>query len=254
MRRKETAVIISQTELIPGVFDMRLSAPFISMEAVPGQFVMVAIRDNSHLLPRPISICEVQKSYGELRLVYRIAGEGTREMSTYTADTEVDLIGPLGNGYPLLEDRSALLIGGGIGIPPLLELAKNIECRKQIVLGYRDELFLNHDFEKYGEVYISTDTGSYGIKGTVMDAVQQSGLRPDVIYACGPMVMLKAVKKYAEGSGILAYISLEERMACGIGACLGCVVRTPEKDAHSNVNNKRVCTEGPVFDSREVLL
>ncbi|MCR4672640.1 MAG: dihydroorotate dehydrogenase electron transfer subunit [Lachnospiraceae bacterium] len=257
MKKKERALIISQTELAAGIFEMRLAAPQISSCAVPGQFVMVGIRDESHILPRPISICEADKALGQIRLVYRIAGEGTREMSTYLPGTSIDLTGPLGKGYPLdavNEDTTALIVGGGIGIPPLLGLSKALNCTRKIVLGYRDELFLDHDFESCGNIYISTDTGSHGVKGTVMDAISQYQIKPDIIFACGPLVMLKAVKGFAAEKGIPAFISLEERMACGIGACLGCVVKTPERDNHSNVNNTRVCTEGPVFDSREVLL
>ena len=147
-------------------------------------------------------------------------------------------------------------MGGGIGVPPILELAKQMNCKeKQIVVGYRDaHTFLKEEFEQNGKLYISTEDGSVGTKGNVMNAIQENGLDADIIYACGPTPMLRAIKSYAEENGIECYISLEERMACGIGACLACVCKTKEKDTHSNVNNKRICKDGPVFLSTEVEL
>ena len=160
-------------------------------------------------------------------------------------------MGPLGNGFPKKE-KKAFLIGGGIGIPPMLELAKELDCEKQMVLGYRDELFLNDEFKPYGTVTIATEDGSAGTKGNVLDAIRKNGLTADIIYACGPTPMLRAIKQYAAEHDIECYISMEERMACGIGACLACVCQSKDKDAHSNVNNKRICKEGPVFLAEEV--
>ena len=114
------------------------------------------------------------------------------------------------------------------------------------------EYFLKEEFEQAGELYISTEDGSVGTKGNVMDAIRENALEADMIYACGPTPMLRAIKQYAEANGIECYISLEERMACGIGACLACVCKSKEKDAHSNVHNKRICKDGPVFLSTEV--
>ena len=145
-------------------------------------------------------------------------------------------------------------MGGGIGVPPMLETMKQLDAKKIAVLGYRDELFLNKEFEKNGEVYIATEDGSAGTKGNVMDAIREQKLEADIIYACGPTPMLRAIKQYAEENGIECYISLEERMACGIGACLACVCKSKEIDAHSQVHNKRVCKDGPVFLSTEVEL
>jgi len=139
-------------------------------------------------------------------------------------------------------------------VEDMLELAKQMECeKKQIVVGYRDaHTFLKEEFEQAGELYISTEDGSVGTKGNVMDAIRENALEADMIYACGPTPMLRAIKQYAETNGIECYISLEERMACGIGACLACVCKSKEKDAHSNVHNKRICKDGPVFLSTEV--
>lgn len=180
---------------------------------------------------------------------------GTEQFSKMKAGDTLPIIGPLGNGFPLEagKGKRAFLIGGGIGVPPILELAKQLDCEKQIIMGYRDaDTFLKEQFEENGTVYISTEDGSVGTKGNVMDAIRENGLEADIIYACGPTPMLRAIKQYAEEQGIECYISLEERMACGIGACLACVCQSKEKDHHSNVNNKRICKDGPVFLSTEV--
>ena len=255
-RKKENAVVVSQEQLAEGIFSMWLRTE-ASRSAVPGQFISMYTNDGSKLLPRPISICEINKADGTLRVVYRVTGEktGTKEFSMAKAGDTIPVIGPLGNGFPLKkgEGKKAFLMGGGIGVPPILELAKQLNAKKQIVVGYRDEhTFLREQFEENGEVYISTEDGSVGTKGNVMDAIRENGLHADIIYACGPTPMLRAIKNYAEENGIECYISLEERMACGIGACLACVCKSKEKDHHTNVNNKRICKDGPVFLSTEV--
>jgi dihydroorotate dehydrogenase electron transfer subunit len=251
MKRK--AIIAGNVELAQDVYSMWLDAPDIASEAKPGQFVSLYSRDGSKLLPRPISICEIDKQQGKVRLVYRIAGNGTREFAGMAATEWIEAMGPLGNGFNL-EGRKALLIGGGIGIPPMLELAKQLICEKQIVLGYRDITFLEEEFEAYGKVFISTEDGSKGTKGNVIDAINENQLEADIIFACGPTPMLRGVKAFATEKNIKAQLSLEERMACGIGACLGCVCKSKEIDHHSNVKNKRICKEGPVFYSEEVEL
>lgn len=248
---KETAVVYSQEELAPEIYSMWISTE-MAKEAGPGQFITVYSRDGARLLPRPISICEADPEEGRLRIVYRLAGAGTEEFSSYVSGDSIEIMGPLGNGFPA-EGEKVFLIGGGIGIPPMLELAKNLNCEKQMILGYRDEnLFLRDEFEAYGEVFVATEDGSAGTKGNVLDAIREHGLTADVMYACGPTPMLRALKAYAEEEGIRCYISLEEKMACGIGACLACVCKTKAVDEHSNVHNKRICKDGPVFLAGEV--
>ena len=255
-KRKENAVVISQEMLADGIFSMWLRTEAAS-SAVPGQFISMYTNDGTKLLPRPISICEIDKEEGALRVVYRVTGEntGTKQFSEAKAGDVIPVIGPLGNGFPLekAEGKKAFLMGGGIGVPPILELSKQLNCEKQIVMGYRDaNTFLKEQFDANGSVYISTEDGSVGTKGNVMDAIRENGLTADIIYACGPTPMLRAIKNYAEENGIECYISLEERMACGIGACRACVCKSKEKDHHTNVNNKRICKDGPVFLSTEV--
>lgn len=250
---KMTANIIRQEMIATDIYSMIIEAKDIAKEAKPGQFVDLYSADGSKLLPRPISLCEIDKEAGTLRLVYRVAGKGTLEFSKLTSDHTIDVLGPLGNGFNL-EDGKAILIGGGIGIPPMLQLAKELNCEKSIVLGYRDEEFLSAEFKPYGEVYMSSDSGTIGVKGTVMDAIKEYGIEGTHIYACGPTPMLRAIQQYALENGIRAQLSLEERMACGVGACLACVCKSKEIDAHSMVHNKRICKDGPVFYAEEVEL
>ena len=252
-KRKERARVLSQESLAPGIYSMWIETG-IADEAVPGQFVSLYSKDGARLLPRPISICQLGED--ALRIVYRVAGAGTEEFSSYEAGDEIELLGPLGNGFPLEEARGkrALLIGGGIGVPPMLETGKALAGEDfAFVMGWRDgNLFLKKDFEAAGALFAATEDGSFGVKGNVLDAVRENGLAADVIFACGPAPMLRAIKAYAKEKGISAWISMEERMACGVGACLACVCGSKDVDSHSHVHNKRVCKDGPVFAAEEV--
>ena len=249
--KKIKAKVLSQRQIGSDVFDMVLLVGEAAKEARPGQFISMYSNDKTKLLPRPISICGIDKQEGSLRVVYRTVGEGTKEFSRMQKGDTLDVIGPLGNGFTM-KNKKAILLGGGIGIPPMLELAKQLECEKTVVLGYRDEIFLADEFEKTAPVAIASEDGKTGTKGTVLDALRENKITGDVIYACGPTPMLKAIKVYAEEHGMEAQISLEERMACGIGACLACVCQSKEVDHHTHVHNKRICKDGPVFDAKEV--
>lgn len=261
MKKKEQALVISQEMLADGIFSMWIRTDAANA-AKPGQFLSMYTDDGTKLLPRPISICEIDRDGEVLRMVYRVTGPetGTEQFSRLQAGDKIEIVGPLGNGFPLEKaaGKRAMLMGGGIGVPPILELAKEMAgelepAQKMIVVGYRDsQTFLKEEFEQNGALYLSTEDGSVGTKGNVMDAVRENQLDADIIYACGPTPMLRAIKAYAQENGIECYISLEERMACGIGACLGCVCKSREKDEHSNVHNKRVCKDGPVFLASEV--
>ena len=267
---KNTAVISKMEVVTTDIYSMWIMDEYIAKNAKPGQFVSLYCKEGSRLLPRPISICEIDKVNGELRLVFRIAGKGTDEFSKMKAGDSIDVMGPLGNGF-FLEGKKVILIGGGIGIPPMLELAKTLSgnakdengqavvpvegCEVQVVLGYRDnDLFLADEFKPYATVYVSTEDGSVGTKGNVIDAIKENNLEADMIMSCGPTPMLRGIKAYAEEKGVKAQVSMEERMACGIGACLACVCKSKEKDHHTNVNNKRICKDGPVFYADEIEL
>ena len=223
-RKKEQAKVLSQEMLADGIYSLWIETEAaLTASKYGGQ--IDAIRAST------------------------ITGEqtGTKQFAELKAGDFVPVIGPLGNGFPYekAEGKKVFLMGGGIGVPPILELAKQMQCEeKQIVVGYRDaHTFLKEEFEQNGTLYISTEDGSVGTKGNVMDAIREQSLDADIIFACGPTPMLRAIKAYAEEKKIECYISLEERMACGIGACLACVCKTKEKDAHSNVNNKRIFKE-----------
>lgn len=256
-KKKSTAIVTSQVMLLDGIYSMWLKFPKeadVAAVAVPGQFISLYCREGSRLLPRPISICEINRQESLLRIVYRVVGKGTEEFSKRNVGDTIDVVGPLGNGFTQKEGKS-ILIGGGIGIPPMLELAKSLRGQVSVVLGYRDhDLFLKEEFEPYAKVYVSTEDGSVGTKGNVIDAIRENNLTADTIYACGPIPMLRGVKAFAAENNIAAQISMEEKMACGIGACLACVCQSKDKDAHSNVNNKRVCKDGPVFHAQEIEL
>lgn len=259
MKRKEIATVISQERIASDVYSMWLQTEQIAAEAKPGQFISLYCADKSRLLPRPISLCEIDAENGRLRIVYRTVGKGTKEFSDLNAGDQIEILGPLGNGFPLEEaqGKRVLLMGGGIGIPPMLETAKQLEAQKMVVSGYRDELFLTEDFADAAELYLAVEHPGEGVictTGNVLDAVRENELEADVIFACGPTPMLRAIKSYALEKGIPCWISMEEKMACGIGACLACVCQSKEVDGHSHVHNKRICKDGPVFLSTEVEL
>ncbi|WP_026651535.1 dihydroorotate dehydrogenase electron transfer subunit [Butyrivibrio proteoclasticus] len=259
---KKAAKVLSQRQIAEGIFDMWLETT-IAGDVKPGQFVGVYPVNKSTLLPRPISICEVDKERSAIRLVYRVVGSGTAEFALYEPGDFIMILGPLGNGFPIEKaaGKNVVVIGGGIGVPPLLETAKRLSMETgdnkpdsvSGVMGYRNsDGFLFDEFKEYAQMHMATEDGSAGVKGNVIDAMRQDQVKCDVIFACGPMPMLRGIKAYAEEIGAKAYLSLEERMACGVGACLGCITKTKEIDHHSKVHNARICTDGPVFDADDL--
>ena len=286
---EEIAVVVDQNALGSGIYDLTLKTKNIAKAAKAGQFVSVYSNDRSKLLPRPISLCGIDRDEDTIRLVYRVTGEntGTEEFSKLVMGDRIRILGPLGNGFTVEPGKKAFLIGGGIGVPPMLQLAKDINsgvvqtsgavdtntqekgqteekqinghgkkiCDINIIMGYRDEnTFLLDEFKEQADSFVATEDGSVGTKGNVLDAIRENKLTADVIYACGPTPMLRALKAYAQEQDIECWISMEERMACGIGACLACVCQSKEVDDHSHVHNKRVCKDGPVFLATEVEL
>lgn len=222
---------------------MLLKNKDLANEAKPGQFVHINIESEAHLLRRPISICDIEGDV--VKIVFEIKGEGTAVLAKREGGV-LDVIGPLGNGFDLKKGKNAVIIGGGLGVFPLLYLAKGLENPK-IFLGFRnkDMVCMEDDFAKCGKTLVATDDGNYGYHGFAIDLAKKELEGCDIIYACGPAPMLKAVKALSEETGIKAEISMEQRMGCGIGACLVCVCKT--KNGY-----EKVCQKGPVFDASEV--
>lgn len=242
--------IISKRQLTADVFDLTVEAGELAKAAHPGQFAHIYVPGKT--LRRPISICGIDRAAQTLRFVFQIRGEGTAWLAGMRPGDALDILAPLGNGYSLGNTRQkAVFVGGGIGMPPLLEAAKAFGENAMILAGFRNEesIILKEDFEKNGNrVLIATDDGSFGHHGLVTDLLDN--LDFDVIFACGPTPMLKSVCNAAAARGVPCQISLEERMACGIGACLGCACRL-KKDGREFYGH--VCKDGPVFDYETVM-
>ena len=242
--------LLSVRQLTKDVFDFTLQAPELAALAAPGQFAQILVP--GHTLRRPISICGIDKAAGTLRFVFQIRGQGTAELSQFLPGSEIEILAPLGNGFPVDKSKRTLLVGGGIGVPPLLGVAQELGEKAVAVLGFRnkDALILEEDFQAAGaKTLIATDDGSCGHHGLVTERCQ--GQDFDCVMACGPAPMLKAVTALAEERGVPCYVSLEERMACGIGACLGCAVALRDEDGAQYFGH--VCKDGPVFESHRVV-
>ncbi|WP_319581935.1 dihydroorotate dehydrogenase electron transfer subunit [uncultured Pseudodesulfovibrio sp.] len=244
--------ILSNEPLATGVWELVFEAPAMAESARPGQFVSVYCRHQGQLLPRPISLCEIDKENGRLHLVYACRGKGTREFADYRPGEHIEVMGPLGNGFPL--DKAGdtnLIIGGGVGTPPLLELCKRLPGRNVIVVSFRSDPYLLSRLEQYGEVLVATRDGSVGVRGNAMKIVEERGLE-GTIFACGPTPMLHAVQTYAADKGLPAYLSLEARMGCGFGCCVGCVIKVRDT-SEAGFSYNKVCKDGPVFAAEEVV-
>ena len=247
----EQALILKNEQIAPDIFDMVLKTN-LAKTAKPGQFVKLYPDNNKNLLPHPISICEIDKQNETLRLVYQKIGEGTCLFSTMKQGDTIRVLGNCGNGYEIGEDnKTHIFVGGGIGVPPLLETVKQTKGKKIVILGFRTGQFLKEDFEKLdATVYVATDDGTVGFKGNVVELMEKEGITGDYIYCCGPKPMLKSLTQYGKDKGIYTQVSMEERMACGIGACVGCVVKIME---NGQIVHKKVCKDGPVFNSLDVV-
>ena len=251
MKYVENARVVSTEFLQKGICNLVLECPKIAKDAKPGQFIEIYPDNGVNLLSRPISICGIDVVVGNIRVVFQVVGKGTDIFSKLKKGDKVRVLGPCGNGYTL-NDGTALLVGGGIGVPPLLETAKRLDCKSKIaVLGFRSNPFLVNEFARVCDrVYVTTDDGSEGFKGNVVQLMEKENLTADMIYSCGPKIMLKFLSEYAMKNNIACQVSMEERMACGIGACVGCVVEIKEGDG---TTYKKVCKDGPVFDCKEVV-
>lgn len=240
--------IRKKAELAPGFFRFDLECPKLAEKASAGQFVH--IRVPGFTLRRPISIAKILPGKEGLSLVFEVRGDGTKELSRLREGDLLDLMGPLGHGFTLLApDAKAVFAGGGIGLPPLLEAASHYR-RPTVLAGFRTAaaVILKEDFEAIGADFrLSTDDGTAGEAGTVLPLLDRrlAEEKADILYACGPVPMLRAVRDLALERGIRCELSLEERMGCGVGACLVCACKTAD-------GMKQVCKDGPVFPAEEV--
>ncbi len=251
MMKKEKALIESIKIIAEDTVEMVLFSMYISRVAQPGQFIHIAVE--GHTLRRPISIANIDQEKETITILFKLNGLGTKQLSTYRVGNELDVLGPLGNGFPIKDSGEAtiLLVGGGIGVPPLYNLGKSlVEKGFEVIsiLGFqtRNNVFYEEEFKQLGKTFIVTDDGTYGDKGYVTDIINKIG-HFDTYYSCGPIPMLQAVQaRLKESPG---YISLEERMGCGVGACYACVIQTNDEQGY-----KKICHDGPVFHAQEVIL
>lgn len=234
--------ILQNRPLTADVFEMVLEGD-TSRFTAPGQFINIQL--DGFFLRRPISVCDYSDS--TVTIIYKVVGAGTERMAQLTAGTQLDVLTGLGNGFDIRCSSRPLLIGGGVGVPPLYRLAKALIADGQqpvVILGFnkKEEIFYEQEFQQLGcQVYVTTADGSYGIHGFVTDALQ--GLDYDYFYTCGPMPMFRAIEQTVQTGG---QYSFEERMGCGFGACMGCSCKT--KDGY-----KRICKDGPVLKREEIV-
>lgn len=257
MIRQENCKIVSNRQIADNIFELVLDGEISADMTQAGQFVHVKVADGfDPLLRRPISIASIND--GSFTIIYRRQGKGTSLLAEKSTGMTVDVLGPLGNGFPVDEAKlgqTAVLVGGGVGVPPMYELAKQL-ARKGVnvisIIGFQSfsAVFYEKELAEFGEVYVATVDGSYGTKGFVTDILNGLEVQADIVFACGPTPMLRAIEngQFAPKT----YLSLEERMGCGIGACFACVCHTQEDP--KGFSYKKVCSDGPVFKAGEVVI
>lgn len=242
--------IISNTQIANDVYEMKLKGEGAKKITAPGQFVNIKVAnlESQPYLRRPMSVCEYDDEH--LTIIYKVVGKGTKILKDKLPGEKLDMLLGLGNGFPLPDIKRALLVGGGVGVPPLYELAKQL-TKKGIevttVLGFNSakDVFYEEKFHLFGPVYVATMDGSYGQKGNVIDVMRQRSISYDRYFSCGPEKMLDALVAYDDQNG---YLSFEARMGCGFGACMGCSCKVKTKPY------KRICVEGPVLEASEVII
>lgn len=243
--------LVRKVALSATAFDFTIHCKDVAAEAEAGQFVN--LRCGEKMLRRPISICQIDKKRGNIRLVFEVRGEGTKWLASLKEGDSVDMLAPLGRGFSLAKGKT-IVVGGGIGVPPLLEVVRQSE-KAEAILGFRSKEFalLKKDFERECDTFIATEDGTMGIPGLVTDVLRER-LKAEpcaMVSACGPTPMLKAVAAIAQEFDVPCQVSMEERMGCGVGACLVCACKTKNKE-NGEDEYSRVCKEGPVFDAKEV--
>ena len=241
--------IISKRELVKDVIEMVLEGEAASFIITPGQFINIKINDSLQpYLRRPMSICDYDENH--ITIIFRIVGEGTKVLANKEIGEQLDCLTGLGNGFIDLDKKSAVVIGGGLGVPPMYKLAKTLKeqgVEVKAILGFNSasDVFYKEEFEDICPTFISTMDGSMGQKGTVVDVLKAQDINFDAYYACGPEKMLDALALNYPDNG---YLSFEARMGCGFGACMGCSCKVKTKPY------KRICVEGPVLHSSEVIV
>lgn len=241
MYKQNIYEIISNNALTENVFKMILKGNTKYITA-PGQFINILL--SGKFLRRPISVCDYDDK--TITIIYKVVGEGTAQLSKMQSGEKLDCLTGLGNGYNISKSKNPLVIGGGVGVPPMYNLAKCLIANNQtptVILGFntKSEIFYEQEFKALGcNVIVATADGSYGVKGFVTDAMPDDY---DYFYTCGPMPMFKAIESVAKTSG---QYSFEERMGCGFGACMGCSCKT-------KYGNKRICKDGPVLEREEII-
>ena len=255
---QDVMVVQSQKEIARNIFEMKLQGKLVAEITSPGQFVHIRASDSYELLlRRPISISSIDVEANEMTIIYRAEGQGTKALSKKRQGDEVDVLGPLGNGFPVAETEAgetAFLIGGGIGVPPLYELSKQLTAKGVTcvhILGFQstDVVFYEEEFGALGETHIVTVDGTEGTEGFVTTVMEKLGEDFATYYSCGPMPMLNAVQTaYASKKG---FLSFEQRMGCGVGACFACVCETTDKSDKAYI---KVCSDGPVFPAGVVAI
>lgn len=241
--------LVSAEQLTKTIYDFRLQNSQLAAITVPGQFVQVLVPGKT--LRRPISVCDIEGDI--IRLVFEVRGEGTELLSHTKVGENINIIAPLGRGFSLDPDKKTIFVGGGIGVPPMLYSARQCGSNATVINGFRnkDAVILSEDFEKAGaKLIVTTDDGSYGIHGFVTQPLAELIDSAEMICACGPTPMLKNIAKLAEEHHVPCQVSLEQRMACGVGACLGCAVGI--KSENGETVYRHVCKDGPVFNAEEV--
>lgn len=264
MKKIVVGKVAEHIEIAKDVFKLKIEGTLENVKA--GQFINIYLEDKSMLLPRPISICMADEN--SVTIVYRIAGKGTKALSKVAVGDSIRISTPLGNGYFIegtslggrIDDytgKKVAVVGGGIGVPPMVLLAQKLKekgAQVTAIAGFQAELFLIEELEAIcEEVHIATDNGSVGFHGNAVQLIQQKEVEAEEFFSCGPKVMLKALSKHCEEKATPCQVSLEERMGCGYGACVGCTCKVKVQTEHGvEIQQKGVCKHGPVFFGEEV--
>ncbi len=254
----EQGRIVVNKQILPCYYCLEIFVPQIAASAHAGQFIMVTPDMGLEIfLKRPMSLNRIDREFGVISIIYKIHGKGTKAISELGEGSEIEILGPLGHGWRIVNNcRRALLIGGGSGVASLLPLAADlaaINTKIDMLIGAAsvDELFCLEEFSALADVSVSTDDGSFGVHGLI-SRIFPDQPKYDAVYACGPRGMLKAVQQWTDKLNLPCQLSLEEKMGCGLGTCMGCVCSV--KDENGDINYRRVCHDGPVFNSKEVQL